>query len=88
MTYRLVLSKRARKQLKKMDKHVAYMLAKYMKKQLDGLSDPRIYGKALVGDKTGLWRYRLGDYRVICEMKDEQLVILALEIGHRKLIYK
>ncbi|MCW6683070.1 type II toxin-antitoxin system RelE/ParE family toxin [Aerococcaceae bacterium NML160702] len=88
MTYRLVLSEGARKQIKKLDKHVGLMLANEMKKRLDGLSNPRQHGKALAGDKKGLWRYRVGAYRIICDIQDDKLIILALEVGHRKNIYE
>jgi mRNA interferase RelE/StbE len=50
--------------------------------------NPREIGKALSGDLKGLWRYRVGDYRVICQIKDSELVILIVELGHRKDVYK
>ncbi|MGF3084332.1 type II toxin-antitoxin system RelE family toxin, partial [Streptococcus pyogenes] len=64
------------------------MLAKDMKKRLDGLNNPRQFGKALTGQYKGLWRYRVGNYRVICDIVDNEMIILALEVGHRKEIYK
>lgn len=88
MVYKLVLSNDALKQLKKMDRHVGLMLAKDLKKRLDGLEHPRQFGKALVGEYKGLRRYRVGNYRVICDIIDDKMVILALEVGHRKEIYK
>ncbi|MDR1567840.1 MAG: type II toxin-antitoxin system RelE/ParE family toxin [Streptococcaceae bacterium] len=88
MTYRLVISDDVKKQLKKMDKHVGLMLAKEMKKRLDDLSNPRQLGKALTGQYKGLWRYRIGNYRIISNIVDDELVIIALEVGHRKQIYK
>lgn len=88
MTYKLVISDDVKKQLKKMDKYVALMLAKDMKKQLDNLSNPRQIGKALTDQYKGLWRYRIGNYRVICDIIDNELVTIALEVGHRKDIYK
>lgn len=88
MVYKLVLSDEVLKQLKKMDKHVGLMLAKDMKKKLDGLANPRQQGKALTGQYKGLWRYRVGDYRIICDIVDDELIILALEVGHRKEVYK
>ncbi|KXT85604.1 RelE/StbE replicon stabilization toxin [Streptococcus satellite phage Javan354] len=88
MAYKLVLSDEVLKQLKKMDKHVGLMLAKDMKKRLDGLENPRQQGKALTGQYKGLWRYRVGNYRIICDIRDGELIILALEVGHRKEIYK
>ena len=51
------------------------------------VGDPHVRGKALVGDKQGLWRYRIGDYRVICKLEDCRLVILVLSVGHRREIY-
>lgn len=88
MTYKLVVSDEVKKQLKKMDRHVGLMLAKDMKKRLDGLNNPRQFGKALTGQYKGLWRYRVGNYRVICDIVDNEMIILALEVGHRKEIYK
>jgi mRNA interferase RelE/StbE len=88
LTYRLVISDDVKKQLKKMDKHVGLMLAKEMKKRLDDLSNPRQLGKALTGQYKGLWRYRIGNYRIISNIVDDELVIIALEVGHRKQIYK
>lgn len=88
MNYKLVISDDVKKQFKKMDKHIALMLAKDMKKQLDNLTNPRQIGKALTGQYKGLWRYRIGNYRVICDIIDGELVTIALEVGHRKDIYK
>ena len=87
MTYRLVVSENVRKKIKKMDKHLGLMLAKDMKSKLDSLEDPRRFGKALKGDHKGLWRYRIGAYRVICDIRDDELIVLAIDIGHRKNIY-
>lgn len=88
MTYRLVVSENVRKKIKKMDKHLGLMLAKDMKAKLDGLENPRRFGKALVGEYKGLWRYRIGAYRVICDIRDDELIVLAIDLGHRKDIYK
>lgn len=88
MTYKLLISNDVKKKIKKMDKHLALMLAKDMKAKLDGLENPRSFGKALVGQYKGLWRYRIGAYRVICHIRDDELIVLAIYIGHRKDIYK
>ena len=87
MTYRLVVSENVRKKIKKMDKHLGLMLAKDIKAKLDMIDDPRRFGKALKGDYKGLWRYRIGAYRVICEIRDDELIVLAIDVGHRKNIY-
>lgn len=88
MNYNLVLSDDVKKQLKKMDKYVALLLLKEMQKTLNNIENPRYIGKALTGNKKGLWRYRIGNYRVICDTNDTNLIILALEVGHRKSIYR
>ncbi len=88
MSYRLRLSNYTKKQLKKMDRHIAQMLVLDMKNKLDNVDNPRYIGKALSGNKKGFWRYRFGNYRVICRILDDELVILAVEVGHRREIYK
>ena len=88
MTYRLVVSEGVKKKIKKMDKHLGLMLAKDMKVRLDKLEDPRRLGKALKGDYEGLWRYRIGSYRVICDIRDDELIVISIDIGHIKNIYE
>ena len=88
MKYRLLFSKRALKELKKMDKAVSALIFAWLKKNVDGAADPRAFGKALKGDKKEMWRYRIGDYRVLANIEDENLTIIAIEIGHRRDIYK
>ncbi len=88
MTYKLLISDDVSKKIKKMDKHLALMLTREMKAKLDGLENPRSIGKALVGQYKGLWRYRIGTYRVICDIRDDELIVLAIDVGHRKNIYK
>ncbi len=75
-----------KKQLKKLDKSVSKRVYAFLDK-LESLENPRSKGKALVGLLSGLWRYRVGDYRIICKIEDDNLIIIALEIGHRKNIY-
>lgn len=88
MKYRLLFSKRPLKELKKMDKAVSALIFAWLKKNIDGAADPRAFGKALKGDKKDMWRYRIGDYRVLANIEDENLTIIAIEIGHRRDIYK
>lgn len=88
MRYKLVFSKRALKELKKMDKAVSALIFAWLRKNIDGASDPRAFDKALKGDKKDMWRYRIGDYRVLANIEDENLIIIAIEIGHRRDIYK
>ncbi|MDO4813896.1 MAG: type II toxin-antitoxin system RelE/ParE family toxin [Gemella sp.] len=86
--YKLEIDKQALKQLKKLDKPVAEMIVRWLYKNIDGVSNPRSQGKALTGDKQGLWRYRVGNYRVVCDIVDDRLIVLSLAVGHRKDIYK
>ena len=87
MKYKVVFSENAKKNLKKIDKHIAALIIGWLEKNIDGCSDPRVHGKGLTSNRSGQWRYRIGDYRVICEIQDDEVIVLVLEIGHRKNIY-
>lgn len=71
-----------------MDKHQAMLILSWISKNLEGTDSPRVHGKGLVGNKSGQWRYRIGDYRLLANIDDETITILELEIGHRREIYK
>ena len=86
--YKLIFSKDFQKIFKKLDSSVQKLVASYIKHNLENTDDPRIHGKALIGDKKGLWRYRIGNYRLIVEIQDDKLIILILTFGHRKDVYK
>ena len=88
MTYQVRFEKRAQKTLKKMDKYQAGIIMAWIKKNLVGTTNPRKYGKGLTANRTGEWRYRIGDYRIISHINDETITILILEIGHRRDIYQ
>lgn len=87
MLYRVEYTPRAVKQLKKMDPHMRKLVFAWIDKNLHQCEDPRQNGKALAANRSGQWRYRVGDYRLIADIQDEKIVILILEIGHRKDIY-
>ncbi|MBX9471399.1 type II toxin-antitoxin system RelE family toxin [Microcella sp.] len=76
----------ALRQLRKLDRPIARRIVDYLD-EVAQLDDPRSRGKALVGDRAGVWRYRVGDYRILCELRDAELVILALAVGHRSDVY-
>lgn len=82
----LVYSDSALKQLKKMDKPVSTRILDYMD-EVAKLENPRERGKMLVGNLIGFWRYRVGDYRLLCRIIDEELVITVVEVGHRREVY-
>jgi len=78
----------AKNQLRKLDKQTAKRIVDFMDERVAGLNDPRSTGKALTGPLGGLWRYRVGDCRVICEIQDEAITILVIRIGHRREVYR
>ncbi|WP_425271885.1 type II toxin-antitoxin system RelE family toxin [Rodentibacter myodis] len=85
----ILLAETAKKQLSKLAKknpQQAQRILAYLK-EVATLTDPRDRGKGLVGNQSGLWRYRIGDYRVICHIDNGKLLITALELGHRREIY-
>lgn len=88
MVWRVEFLATAKRQLKKLDRPWQAAILDYLEDEIAPLADPRSRGKALVGDKRGLWRYRVGDYRIVCEIQDEQLVIAAVLIGHRSAVYE
>lgn len=85
--YQVKYSDKVFKQLKKLDIKVQKDITTWIAKNLLNIKNPREKGKPLQANRTGQWRYRIGDYRLICEIKDKELVILALSLGHRKSIY-
>ena len=77
------------KQLKKLDKQTALRVLDYMDERVAVLSDPRSLGKNLKGPKVGeYWRYRVGDIRVICNIVDGQMMVLVVEVGNRREVYR
>jgi len=89
MTWSVELSTAAAQELDKLDPEAARRILKFLKERIAKLEDPRSIGKALSGHRFGeLWRYRVGDYRLICKIEDGRLLVLVLRIGHRKEIYR
>ena len=86
--YKIVIEKNAIKQLGKIDKSQQRMIYGYLKKNLEDTSNPRLFGKSLKGNLRNYWRYRVGDYRIIAKINDDEIKIIVIEVGHRKDIYK
>lgn len=86
--YKLIYSKGALKALGKMDKYTKTILVNWIEKNLVDCEDPYFQGKELKGKYKGLWRYRVGDYRILSEIHDDKLVILLVKIAHRREAYK
>ena len=75
------------RQFRKLDRSVQTIIAKWIRKHLVDCEDPRATGKALTADLKGYWRYRIGDYRLIAEIRDDELIIIAVAIDHRRQVY-
>ena len=87
MKYHVVFTEQAKKALKKLDRYTASLIVGWMEKNLEGCENPRQHGKGLTANRSGQWRYRVGDYRIIAEIQDAKIIILVLNIGHRSEIY-
>ena len=88
MKLKILFEKNADKQLRKIDTTQQRIILNWIGKNLENTSDPRILGKALKDGLRDYWRYRVGNYRIIAEINDYEVKILAIEIGCRKEIYK
>ncbi|HBJ17678.1 MAG TPA: type II toxin-antitoxin system mRNA interferase toxin, RelE/StbE family [Clostridiales bacterium] len=88
MRYSVETTARFDKEFKKLDRYTQRMIKGWIDKYLIGTDNPRCHGKGLTANRSGQWRYRIGDYRLICQIDDGKLVILALSVGHRKEIYE
>ena len=78
----------AQNALDKMGNNAREKIIRYMRERIEGYDDPRRFGKALQYELKGLWRYRVGDYRIICKIKDHELIVLVVEVDHRKDVYE
>lgn len=88
MKYSVEYTLQAAKQLKKLDVYTRKLILSWIEKNLVDCKDPRIHGKSLTANRSGQWRYRIGDYRIIAQIQDDKVLILILEVGHRREIYK
>lgn len=87
MAWRAELSPRVLKQLRTLDKPTARRIIEYLRETASG-EDPRSRGRGLTGNLAGLWRYRVGNYRIIASIEDDELLILAINIDHWARIYR
>ena len=85
--YKVVFDKRIEKDIKKLDKQAQRVLFNWIDKNLNNCINPIIKGKALLHDKKVFWRYRIGDYRLLTEIEDDKLIIVALYYKHRREVY-
>lgn len=88
MVWKIEYTRSAQKDARKIDRQARQRIRKYLEGRVAELGDPRHLGKALQGRLAELWCYRVGDYRIVCELRDEALVVLVLRIGHRREVYQ
>lgn len=89
LVWKIEISESAKKELKKIDKSISKKIIKWLEERISSGAHPRLWGLKLKGDELGdMWRYRVGDYRVLCLIKDNIITIEVISIGHRKEVYK
>ncbi len=89
MAWKVEFSPVAHRELNRLDPQHAKRILKFLASRLSPLDNPRSIGKALHGERFGeFWKYRVGDYRLICKIEDERIVILVLQVGHRREVYR
>jgi len=87
MIYQIVTTDKFDKSFKKLDKQTQKIIKAWIEKNLMGCENPRLHGKGLTANKSGQWRYRVGDYRILAEIRESELVLVLVEVGHRSRIY-
>ena len=87
MKYKVIFTEKAQKQLKKLDRQTSALIIGWLEKNIENCENPRAHGKSLVENKSGQWRYRVGNYRVLCEIQDKEIIVLVLEVGDRREMY-
>ena len=85
--YHVTFTKLALKQLKKLDRFTQSTIYQWLMNNLEGTDNPRIHGKGLTANHSGEWRYRVGDYRILANIVDDEIVIEVFAVGHRRDIY-
>ncbi len=88
MKYTIVFDAKALKALDALDRTQTRLILAWIDKNLNGTDDPRILGKPLKGKLSPYWRYRVGQYRILVELLDKELIIVIISIGHRRDVYK
>ena len=88
MAWTIELHERAERALRKLDRQTAGRIVRFLADRVAASDDPRAIGEALSGPLRGYWRYRVGDYRLVCHIQDSRVTVLVLEIGNRREIYR
>lgn len=86
--WRVEFDRAADRDLRKLGAEAERLISRYLRERIAGSDDPRRFGHALTGDRKGLWRYRVGDYRIVASIEDDRFVVLVVTIGHRREVYR
>lgn len=87
MSWDYKFTAKAFKQLRKLGNEPSRRIVRFLKTRIQGTEDPRQFGKVLKGDLGDFWRYRVDDYRILCRIQDDELIVLVVEVGHRSDVY-
>jgi mRNA interferase RelE/StbE len=89
LAWQIKISQTAEKRLKKLDREVARRLIAFMRERVAVLDNPRVLGEALKGSELGeFWKYRVGDWRLICEIEDARITVTVVDLGNRREVYR
>ena len=88
MAWEIEFTKSAERDLANLDREAQRRITRFLRERIVPTDDPRSLGRALTGKYAGLWRYRVGDYRLICDIRDQALVVLVVIVGHRRDVYR
>lgn len=87
MIYQLLTTEKFDKSFKKLDRQTQKIIKVWIEKNLIGTKNPRLHGKGLTANRSGQWRYRIGDYRILAEIRDAEIILVLVDVGHRSRIY-
>jgi mRNA interferase RelE/StbE len=85
--WRIEFDARAARDLRKLDREAQHLILRYLRVRIATADDPGRFGRALTDDLKGLWRYRVGDYRIVAKIEDDRLIVLVVTVGHRREVY-
>ena len=88
LTWKVEWDDRARKELRKLDSPIQKEILNYLRVRIAESKNPRLFGQSLSGNKAGLWRYRVGNYRLICRLEDRACIVFVVGVGHRREVYE
>lgn len=87
MAWTIEFDERAKRDLSKLDKPIQKRIRRYLQDRIATANDPKSFGHGLTHDLSGLWRFRVGDYRILCNIEDDRLIVLVVAVGHRSVVY-